>query len=141
MSVGNEMIANLRSKGIGGFITGSVYFGVDSEKSDIDIVVLHSDRDKALSTVRLYSDSEYNDGVKLIKDECTINLIFLHPRDAIAWLFARGIVKGYIERFTKVGVTLNKYQRHGIHEMVVAQFKTMMNDVGDVTYKVVLEGS
>ena len=72
------------------FVTGSVAFGCAKKSSDLDIAFLDVDREKVLSNPRIQAiqPSKYNSGVKYLSGETTINLIFLHPTDFIAWYLA-----------------------------------------------------
>lgn len=105
------------------FLTGSVRFGCATNDSDLDIAFPINLREVALEWAKQQGGmeaSKYNLGVKVQVGAITVNLIFLHPVDYVAWYKAAQMLEasGIFNR----GI-IPRPLRHGIHEALCASAK------------------
>ena len=100
------------------FPTGSVYFGVSTFQSDIDFCFPIWEKEHFTATFSGCEESVYNSGVKVLIDTFTINAIFLHPLDYVAWYFAAEQGKKILNN-----PILPRNLRHLTHEQLVLAFK------------------
>ena len=105
------------------FLTGSVRFGCATKDSDLDIAFPINLRDLALEWAKQQGGTEaskYNLGVKVQVGAITVNLVFLHPVDYVAWFKAAQMLEAS-SIFKRGG--LPRPLRHGIHEALCASAK------------------
>ncbi len=111
-----------------GIPTGSRVVGGFSEESDWDIVVSVNDSEKAKAIVAPYiyyeSPSNYFNGCKYgilsSKGAYHLNLLFVHPREFLAWFRATRALRG---EFRGDGIDLTKSGRVTIFETLMVQFR------------------
>ena len=106
------------------FLTGSLAFGEESDSSDIDIALPIMRREEIVDLLKdqnaVYTFSDYNDGIKVetIQDSCalTVNLVFLHPLDYVAW-FKAGLF------YMRMPRQIIRESRHAVFENLRANVK------------------
>lgn len=113
------------------FLTGSLRFRCATTKSDIDVCFPISAKEDALkyltSKCSKVKESNYNAGVKYELNGITINFVFLHPCDFVAWSKTAKVAELPFVMSNK-GVPVPRVMRHGIHQMLVAIFKLTMGE-------------
>lgn len=100
------------------FITGSVRFGVQTESSDIDVVIPIMER----FSVENAEQSAYNNGIKFMHNGVVVNVIRLHPLDYVSWAIAAKMAQS-VNLFNG----LPKDLRYPLHEMLVATAKASLH--------------
>lgn len=106
------------------FLTGSRAFGTHYNTSDYDVCVPIGYASECKLKFPLYEPSDYNNGVSFCyKENYTVNIIPLHPLDAVCWYLATQ----EITRLCKSGMStrfFNTESRHGMFEMLRGFYKT-----------------
>lgn len=111
------------------FLTGSVRFGCATNDSDLDIAFPINLRECALEWAKQQGGTEaskYNLGVKVQVGAITVNLVFLHPVDYVAWYKAAQMLEA--SAIFKRG-DLSRPLRHGIHEALCASAKMATSEL------------
>lgn len=111
-----------------GIPTGSRVVGGFSEESDWDIVIPVTSSEEAKAIVEPYiyyeSPSNYFNGCKYgilsSKGAYHLNLLFVHPREFLAWFRATRALRG---EFRDGGIDLTKNGRVTIFETLMVQFR------------------
>lgn len=110
------------------FMSGSYQFGCPSEKSDIDICVPITMKNRITTELENRSipmeESHYNSGVKVINNGKEVNFIFLHPVEYVCWYRAAQMIVT-ARLFEK---STDKQLKHAIHQTLVAMVKASQTE-------------